>query len=209
MMFRFFFILACLGISSSLFCTVIPSCTSGNVENNVEDGVDIDNECGILNASIGTISGNVEIKSGGNLTINGDITNITGSIVVCSTCTLTITGDIANLNGSITNDGVINLSGSIVAEGKLELKGSGTFNMDGGSFESTGDGVVIESGATLNMTNESTIIASTGVENEGNITSDNSGNQIVGEVTGGGTVDPDLNCSGSGCDDSILPVELV
>ncbi|MEQ9287474.1 MAG: T9SS type A sorting domain-containing protein [Cyclobacteriaceae bacterium] len=194
-----------------LMATVIPACPpgGGNVESNVEDGVEIDNgDCGILDASIGTISGNVEVKDG-TLTINGDISEITGNIFVCSSCSLTINGNIDDMNGSITNEGTMVVAGNITAEGKLEIKGGGNITLDGGTFESTGDGVVIESGATMHMTNGSSIIASSGTENEGVITSDGKGNSFSGGITGGGDHGPFDPCPGSCTDNSGLPVELV
>ncbi len=199
-------------IPNYLFATVIPQCGGGgNVEDNVEDGVEIDGgECGELSANIGTLSGNVEVKDG-QLTIDGDITTLSGNITICSSCTLTINGDIGNITGSITNEGTLLITGSLTAAGKLEVKGGGSTTLDGGSFESTGDGVVIESGATVNLENGSSITTSSGTENNGTINSDNSGNSINGGVdsSGGGTVDPDLGDCSSDCGDASLPVELV
>lgn len=198
-------------IPSLLQATAIPACPpdGGNVESNVENGVEIDGgDCGILDASIGTISGNVEVKDG-TLTINGDISEITGNIFVCSSCSLTINGKIDDMNGSITNEGTMVITGNITAEGKLEIKGGGTTTLDGGSFESTGDGVVIESGATLHMANGSSIVASSGTENEGTITSDGKGNSFSGGISGGGDHGPFDPCPGSCTDNSGLPVELV
>lgn len=209
---RFFALIILLHfIPGLLQATTIPACPpdGGNVEGNVENGVEIDNgDCGILDANIGTISGNVEVKDG-NLTINGDISEITGNIIVCSSCSLTINGNIDDMNGSITNEGTMVVTGNITAEGKLEIKGGGNITLDGGSFESTGDGVVIESGATLHMTNGSSINASSGTENEGTITSDGKGNSFAGGITGGGDHGPFDPCPGACTDNSGLPVELV
>lgn len=195
-----------------LHATVIPACVGGgNVEGNVEDGVEIDGgECGVLSTNIGTLSGNLEVKDG-ELTLDGDITTLSGNITVCGSCTLTINGNIGNITGSITNEGTLIITGSLTAAGKLEVKGGGQTTLDGGSFESTGDGVIIESGATVNLENGSSIATSSGTENNGTINSDNSGNSINGGVdsSGGGSVDSDLGDCSSDCGDAGLPVELV
>jgi len=201
-----------LATSGSLYATVIPNCTNtGNVENNVENGVSISgSECGILDDDIGTLDGNITLSGTGNLTINGNITLLKGNIEVCSNCTLTINGTINEMEGSITNNGTILITGSITAAGKLEIKGGGETTLNGGSFESTGNEVLIESGATLNLLNGSSIIADSKINNNGTITSDGTGNSLTGPYEGGGDIPTELDCGSGTCtDNSGLPIELL
>lgn len=165
----------------------------------------------IENSDLGNVSGNLIVKSNSTYILNGNITNLTGNIEVESGSTLIINGNISDLDGSITINGQFTLTGSITADGKLEVKGSGVTTLDGGSFESVGSDIVIESGGVLNLTNMSTLTVASGkkVDNSGTINSDNSGNVINGDVGGSGTVDSDLGDCSSGCSDSVLPVDLL
>ena len=204
--------LLCFYVSFAFGQTPVAECSSGpDVDSDAEDGILVENVCGVLNSAVTTVSGNIEVKGTGELTINFDIGEVTGSILVEEDATLTINGDLLDINGSITNNGTLTITGQGIAEGKLEVKGEGKTTLDGGSFESTGDGVVIESDAEIELTNGSSITAAGGssVENEGTITSDNSGNEVNGGVTGGGTVDTNLGDCGTDCSDGgSLPVEL-
>ncbi|MEL6537105.1 MAG: T9SS type A sorting domain-containing protein [Bacteroidota bacterium] len=201
-----------IGLGSPALATEIPNCTNtGNVENNVENGVDITGtECGILDDNIGTLEGSITIEDNGNLTINGNITLLKGNIEICEDCSLTITGDIEDMEGSITNNGMLLITGSITAAGKLEIKGGGTTTLDGGSFESTGNEVLIESGAILNLRNGSSITADSKINNGGTITSDGTGNSLSGPYEGDGVVPTELDCGAATCtDNSSLPIELL
>jgi len=181
--------------------TDVVGCVSGVVDTNAEDGILVSSQCGQLNSTVGTVSGNIEVKNNGDLTINSDINVLTGNIDVDPGSILRINGDILAMNGVITNHGTVIITGDIIAEGKLEVKGSGSILLDGGSFTSTGDGVVIKNGASVEMQNGSTINASTGVENSGTIISDGTGNVIEGGIDGNGTIDPKLgDCTGD-CND--------
>jgi hypothetical protein len=181
--------------------TDVDDCVSGVVDTNAEDGILVHNDCGILSVPVGTVSGNIEIKGSGDLTINANINLVTGNIEIKAGASLTINADILNINGSIINNGTLLITGNITSEGKLEIKGNGVTTLDGGSFTSTGDGVVIKPNATINMLNMSTITAADDIDNKGTITSDNSGNTIDAYITGNGTVPPALNCGSPPCTD--------
>ncbi len=163
------------------------------------------------NSNLDTVSGNIIVKSNSTYILNGNITNLTGNIEVEAGSTLIINGDIDEVGGSLIIDGDLTVAGSVTASGKLEVKGSGQTTLDGGSFTSTGSDVVIESGGTLNLENQSTISVPGGneVQNSGTINADNSGNTIDGSVSGSGTVDADLGDCSSGCNDSALPITLI
>lgn len=189
--------------------TDIVGCISGVVDTDAEDGILVSNQCGQLLSDVGTVSGNIEVKNNGDLTIDDNIDVLTGNIDVDPGCILTINGDILAMNGVITNHGTLIIKGDITAEGKLEVKGSGNILLDGGSFTSTGDGVVIKNGASVEMQNGSTIDASTGVENSGTIISDGTGNVIIGGIDGNGTVDPKLgDCTGDCTDGAAVSITM-
>ena len=207
---RILTVVFCLLTSFVYAQTPVDRCTSGEVDDEAEDGILVDGECGILNSAVTTVSGNIEVKGNGELTLAASITEITGNIVIESDATLTINGDLLDISGSITNNGTLVITGSVTAEGKLEVKGGGETTLDGGSFESTSDGITIESSAVVNLTNGSSITGSSGTSNEGTINADDTGNSVTGGVSGSGTVDEDLGSCTSDCSDGVgLPVELI
>lgn len=191
-----------------IFCSLLFLISTGPLFANIE--ID-DGGTTTENSNLGTVSGNIIVKSNSTYILNGNISVLTGSIEVEEGSTIIINGDISDIQGSLTINGNMTLTGSLTAEGKLEVKGSGTTTLNGGSFESTGDGVVIESGSTLSLTNGSSIDIPNGnsIENSGTISADDSGNSISGNVTGSGSVDSDLGDCSSGCSDGTLPIELL
>ncbi|GEM_PF-3634761 len=197
----FLIIVYTISYSVAFSQTNVDDCVSGVVDTNAEDGILVHNDCGILSVPVGTVSGNIEVKGSGNLTINANINVVTGNIVIKAGASLTINADILDINGSITNDGTLLITGNVTSEGKLEVKGTGVITLDGGSFTSTGDGVVIKPNTTIHMLNMSTITADDVIDNKGTITSDNSGNTIDAYITGNGTVPPALNCGSPPCTD--------
>jgi hypothetical protein len=183
----------------------VVGCTSGVVDNNVGNGIKVENKCGELLSPAANVNGNIEVLGNGELRIAANINKVSGNIVVDPGATLIISADINNINGSITNNGTLIITGNITAKGKLEINGNGTVTMDGGSFTSNTDKVVIDDNAKLFMNNASSIDAKDGVENKGTINSDGTGNTIKGGVTGEGHLDDKFDDSNPVYTDAIPP----
>jgi len=137
----------------------------------------------------GTPGQNDDLIVNHNITINSDFTVNNGSIIVNSPNTLTINGDLTFNNNStvlVNNGGCIHVQGDFLNKnnsGDIEI--FGTLIVDGDFTNGTGSGMgaIIDVGGTGSIT-------------------------ITGDCDNPGTVTDDTD-SFTGCDNSILPVELV
>jgi hypothetical protein len=181
-----------------------------------------------------TLTGSIIVNSGGDLTITG---GGSGDLTVDGSGTITVnSGGVLNTDNdmNILGDGVVTVSGDINIGGTLTIDDDGALTVQNGGFidvgsnfdiESTTNNVMIETGATVHVTDDfsngsASLVINGDLDIDGDF--DNQTNGVItgsGQVTYGGTCDSTgtVNgetgaavCDGSGVIDlGSLPIELL
>jgi len=151
-----------------------------------------------------TLTGSIIVNSGGDLTITG---GGSGDLTVDGSGTITVnSGGVLNTDNdmNILGDGVVTVSGDINIGGTLTINDDGALTVQNGGFidvgsnfdiESTTNNVMIETGATVHVTDDfnngsASLVINGDLDIDGDF--DNQTNGVIsgsGQVTYGGTCD--------------------
>lgn len=148
------------------------------------------------------ISKNIQIISGGTLTINSALNgNSSGASVISVAGILNVTAGNSNFDGStltVCSGGVVNISGGQLKVSTIVVKSGGTINVSGtGDLSRTNrpTGLVIENGGLVNINSTTAKLSETGttgtkattldgtLDVKNSMTSSNQGNIALGDVS--------------------------
>ncbi|SNT39341.1 hypothetical protein SAMN05421640_3734, partial [Ekhidna lutea] len=202
----------CWAITAS--ATEIPTCGGGTADSNAEDGIEIPNGvCAELFEDIGTVDG-ILINDGATLTIYGNITSLTDKINIKPGGTLILYGNISAIsNGILVDGGTLEVYSNVTIDGGFEIKASSKITLNGANLTvSSGNGILSDSSAELELYNGSTIEIVDGASkidngSNGTITSDGSGNSIETQTWDGDQ--GDFSCASGSCSDSASSAQVI
>ncbi|MEQ6165824.1 hypothetical protein AAOE16_01405, partial [Ekhidna sp. MALMAid0563] len=204
----------CLCIRVASYATEVPTCGGGTADSNAEDGIEIANGvCAQLFVDVGAVSGGILINDGATLTIYGNITSLADKINIKPGGILIVYGNIGSIsNGILIDGGTLELYNNVTVDGGFEIKASSKMTLNGAYLTvSSGNGILADNSAELEMYNASTIEIVDGASkidngSNGTITSDGTGNTIETQTWDGDQ--GDFSCSSGSCSDFATTAEV-